>query len=289
MTGFGSSLAQRDGRLARVEVRSVNHRSLKIAVRSFPSLGAFEKNLRDLVGEALHRGAVDVLVVLTRSAEASASALQEERARAAVATLRRLADQLGLKDDLTARDLAQIPGLFDEAWEPPVADAEWPFVAETLRQALAQVGAMRRAEGASLATALAGHLAGIEAFANEARLFAPRVVERTREKLQARIRELRPDGGTPQDAQALEREVCFFADRADIQEEVDRLQSHVAQFRKALQDGGEVGKHLEFLAQEFLREINTCASKAADAAIISRAVAAKLAVEKIKEQAANIA
>ncbi|MDR1535559.1 MAG: DUF1732 domain-containing protein [Planctomycetota bacterium] len=93
---------------------------------------------------------------------------------------------------------------------------------------------------------------------------------------------------SPADGQALEREICLIADRADIQEELDRLSSHLGQYRSALAGGGEIGKRLEFLAQEFLREINTAAAKINDAETAREAVQAKLTVEKIKEQSANL-
>lgn len=288
MTGFGAGTAETDRVSARVEIKCVNNRGLKIAVKSRPGLGALEKNLRDLIAAEIKRGSVDVFVGLTRKVDAAHPPCNAELARSLVAGVRSLAAGLGIDDALTARDLLLIPGLFDDSAYAPAEEGEWPALEQAAAAALRQVAAMRLVEGAATASSvaeLAGELATFEA---EARRLAPLVVEKARERLRARLEEICPGGVRQADEQSLERELCFFADKADINEELDRLQSHLAQFKGLLEKGGEVGKRLEFLAQEFLREINTSASKANDVGIVSRAVEAKLAVEKIKEQAANL-
>lgn len=288
MTGFGAAMVTAADRTCRVEIRSVNHRGRKFTVRSRPPLGTHEKSLRDLLDETLRRGAVDVYVTLTRTLDESGLTICADKARTAVATIRHLATELGLDGDLTARDLLLVPGLLESATDEPVSAAEWPTVAAAVKSALKQVREMRRAEGAATVTRLREWGQQLEAFESTVRQQAPGVVVRTQERLRARIAELHSEGIDQNDERALERTLCLFADRVDINEELDRLASHCAQFRSALADGGEVGKHIEFIAQELLREINTLAAKANDAKIISAAVMAKLAVEKIKEQAANL-
>ncbi len=288
MTGFGAASAERGGLLARVEIRTVNHRGRKVSVRSRPGLGTFEKNVRDQVQERLHRGAVDIYVTLTRPVDESNLPVREPLARGMVAALQRLGTELGLDTNLSVRDLLLVPGLFDESAWVPVTEDEWPTVSEALAQALEQVLGMRRSEGEATARSLQKLTEPIAAFANEARGLVDELVERQRERLRARVREICKSGMRPLDEQAVEREVCLYADRSDIHEELDRLESHVGQFATTLQRGGEVGKRLEFLAQEFLRELNTCVSKVGDTGLIGSAVEAKAAVEKLKEQVANI-
>jgi uncharacterized protein (TIGR00255 family) len=288
MTGFGAGSAEAAAATARVEIRSVNHRGIKLTVRSRPPLGPLEKELRDLAGAELRRGSVDVYVTLTRLEGEDLVTVREGVARQAVSAVRRVAADLGLGGELEIGDLLRVPGLLEEETELPVTEEEWPLLEQAAREAVEQVVSMRRAEG----TTLTGHLreltGAIESFAVEARRQAPTVVERVRERLRSRLEEIRTSGLLEADEQGLEREICFHADRADITEELDRLHSHLDQFRGLLDAGGEVGKRLEFLAQEFLREINTAASKASDGAIVHAAVEAKQAVEKIKEQAANV-
>ncbi|MBN2714088.1 MAG: DUF1732 domain-containing protein, partial [Planctomycetes bacterium] len=190
--------------------------------------------------------------------------------------------------DLSISDLVHIPGLFDTGTECTINEDEWKVVEQAAQAAIEQVVEMRKNEGNATAESLLELIQPIEDFSVSAREAAPGVIERFRERITARIEELRKSGIDTGDRNALEREVCLFADRADINEEMDRLTSHISQFRQAIESGGEIGKRLEFLAQEFLREVNTTASKANDTAIVTKAVDAKLAVEKIKEQSANI-
>ena len=288
MTGFGVATAEIDSLTARLEIKSVNNRGLKISVRAKPSLGICEKHLRDLLSERLIRGSVDVFVTLERQSGTVSRAVCPEAARDAVAALRSLAGELGLEDNLSARDLALIPGIFDNSADQPLGEDEWPVIAEAAKAAMAQLVDMRKVEGAKLATVLANLADPIENFVAQTNIAAPLALDKARKRLAERLEEICPNGFTVGDNQALEREMCLIADRADIREELDRLHSHLGQYRDTLKKGGEIGKRLEFMAQEFLREINTAASKTNDTDIIQQAVAAKLAVEKIKEQSANL-
>lgn len=288
MTGFGVGSAEENGLSVRIEIKSVNNRGLKLTVRSRPSLGIFEKNLRDLAVERLTRGSIDVYVNFERLAGDEACPIRMEAAREAVAGLRRLAAELGLADTLSSRDLASIPGVFDHSAEEPATEAEWPTLERAFRMALDQAEEMRLAEGKKLREILLSLAEPLEEFLVRTGTAAPLALDRSRERLRQRLAELCPNGFAPADSQALEREMCLIADRADIREEMDRLGSHIAQYRAALGKGGEIGKRVEFLAQEFLREINTMASKTNDTEIIHEAVKAKLTVEKIKEQCANL-
>lgn len=286
MTGFGLGAAENEHATVRVELRSVNNRGQKLGVRARPSLGVYEKDLRDQIGEQLLRGSIDVTVSLTRKLSLDAAPVLEQTAAAAIHTIRTLADKLGLADNLSARDLLDIPGLFDAGLDESVTEAEWPLVQGALKTALAQMAAMRQAEGAATAQRLLQIVQAVEDFRVSARARAPEVVEKQRAKLRERLAEL--EQVRESDSAALERELLFFADRADINEEMDRLTSHVSQFRETIEKGGEIGKRLDFLAQEMLREVNTTASKANDLQLTKLAIDAKMSVEKIKEQAANI-
>ncbi len=288
MTGFGTGTAESAGLAVRVEIKSVNNRGLKVSVRSRPSLGVTEKNLRDMISARLVRGSIDVYVNFERLGEGIACPIRSEAAREAVASLRRLAAELDLDDTLSARDLAIIPGVFDHSAEEPATIDEWVVIELAVDQAIRQVEEMRRVEGKKLAGILVDLADPLEKFVEKTSVFAPEAVDRAREKLRQRLDEICPSGLMPGDNQALEREVCLIAEKADVREELDRLTSHIAQYRAALKKGGEIGKKIEFLSQEFLREINTTASKTNDTSVVMEAVQAKLVVEKIKEQCANL-
>jgi uncharacterized protein (TIGR00255 family) len=288
MTGFGVGAVEATGFSVRVEIKCVNNRGLKISVRSRPGLGVVEKKLRDLLSDRLARGSIDVFVNFERTDAGAACAIRADAAREAVQSLRRLAAELGLEDTLSSRDLALIPGVFDHSAEEPATDAEWEHIGGAAEQALRQVEEMRRAEGEKLAAILLDLANPLEAFVEQTNTLAPAALLRSRDRLRQRLEELFPAGLAAADHQALEREMCMVAERADVREELDRLTSHIAQYRAFLAKGGEIGKRLEFLSQEFLREINTTASKTNDTDIVQDAVQAKLTVEKIKEQCANL-
>ncbi len=288
MTGFGVGSADAEGVSVRVEVKAVNNRGLKVSVRSRPSLGVTEKNLRDLVGDRLRRGSVDVYVNFERRNDGVSCPIRAGAAGEAVAALRRIAAELGLEDNLSARDLASIPGVFEHSAEEPATAEEWKVIEKAVLQALEQVEDMRRAEGGKLIGFLASLADPLDHFLETTNRLAPGALAKARERLKSRLEEICTNGISAGDNQALEREMCLIAEKADVREELDRLASHLGQYRSSLAQGGEIGKKIEFLAQEFLREINTTASKTNDTDIIQEAVQAKLAVEKIKEQCANL-
>lgn len=286
MTGFGAAAITNENLAVRVEFRTVNNRGSKLNIRSRPSLNIYEKNLRELIASRLQRGSIEVNIEVTRHLNATQGAMIETLAGGVVATLRNVAQKLNLGGTLTINDLLNIPELFTEVLHEPLNASEWEILATVAETALQQLCTMRAVEGKTTATRLLEILTPIESFCQLARERTPLVVEKQREKLRQRIEEI----GNVRDVdhQSLEREIVFFADRVDINEELDRLTSHLEQFRTTINHGGEIGKRLEFLAQEFLREVNTTASKANDLTITSAAVGAKTAIEKIKEQAANL-
>lgn len=286
MTGFGTASAECEGSSIRLELKSVNHRGMKINVRSRPALGVFEKKVLDAIKKKLRRGAVDINISLTRQISIDQSPLLAETAKASVTAIRQIGEQLNLQDELSSRDLLLIPGLFDAGLGEPVTEQEWAVAEGALESSLEQLLQMREKEGEATVKKLLEVIEPVKIFRENALRRAPEVVARQREKLQSRLDELEAKRSC--DEQALERELVFFADRADINEEMDRLESHLDQFAAIIKKGGELGKRLDFVAQEILREVNTTASKANDTEITSLAVEAKMAVEKIKEQAANL-
>lgn len=286
MTGFGSGSHTIESTTIRFEIKSVNNRGLKINVRSRPSIGTYEKPLRDLIGTKISRGSVDINISINRESAIDNSLEVETIATNTVEAIHNIAGKIGLAQDLTAKDIFLIPGIFDNKSHDAVTEEEWASILKCANEALAQLMEMRQIEGEATASRLLELVQPVEVFRTEAIKIAPNVVERQMEKLKNRLNEL--DSIRPCDEQALEREVAFFADKVDINEEMDRLESHLSQFRSTISTGGEIGKRIDFLTQEILREINTTASKASDKDITTFAVNAKMAVEKIKEQAANM-
>lgn len=289
MTGRGAAAAA--GRLARVEVElsSVNRKQLDVDVGLPRFLAAYESRVLETVQSRLSRGRVtgDVRVTWAEAAQAAGAKVDLGLARAAVGALRAAAKKLDLPDDLKASALLALPGLVALEHGERDLEALWPTVRQALEAALAKLQAMRKKEGAALGRDLRARLGILRKLAQEIAARAPGVAETHRANLLKRIAAALPGSDLAADERLL-KEVALFADKADVTEELVRLASHFRQAEDALKAGGVVGRALDFLVQEMGREINTIGSKANDAEIARRVVAAKAELERFREQVQNV-
>ena len=289
MTGRGAGAAF--GRLARVEVElsSVNRKQLDVDVGLPRFLASFESRVQELVQSRLSRGRVtgEIRVTWAEAAQASGAQVDVGLARATVAALRAAAKKLGLPDDLKASALLSLQGLVALEHGERDLEALWPSVRKALEAALAKLQAMRKKEGAALGRDLQGRLATLRTLVGEIAARAPRVAETYRANLLKRIAAALPDADLAGDERLL-KEVALFADKADVAEELVRLDSHFRQADGLLKTGGVAGRTLDFLVQEMGREINTIGSKANDGDVARRVVACKAELERFREQVQNI-
>ncbi len=289
MTGFGSSYIERAGIKFQIQLRCVNQKGLRVNVKSKFSIGVLEKTARELIAKNIKRGNVDLFIEYTRTELSPDSMINQKMAKIVVDTYRSLISQNNLKDEIAISDIIRFPGIFDKEMITEFTDEESEVLIESVNKALELANKMRLNEGRATAEVLLGHLSSIEKFVEFAEKRSPVVVNNTQLKIKDRLAELESHLQNHELDQAIiEREVMIFADRSDISEETDRLNNHIKQFRDTVCAGGEAGKKLEFIAQEMLRETNTIASKGSDAEILTAAIESKLAIEKIKEQVANI-
>lgn len=289
MTGRGVAAAA--GRLARVEVElsSVNRKQLDVDVGLPRCLASFAAPVQQRVQSRLARGRVtgEIRATWTEAAQASGARVDLGLARAAVEALRAAAKKLDLPDDLQASDLLALPGLVTLERSARDLETLWPLVRQALDAALAKLQAMRKKEGAALGRDLRARLATLRKLAREIAARAPGVAATYRANLLARIAAALPGSDLAADERLL-KEVALFADKADVAEELVRLDSHFRQAEDLLKQGGVVGRALDFLVQEMGREINTVGSKANDAEIARRVVAAKAELERFREQVQNV-
>ena len=289
MTGRGTGAAA--GRLARVEVElsSVNRKQLDVDVGLPRFLSSFESRVQELVQGRLSRGRVtgEIRVTWAEAAQAAGARVDLGLARATVTALRAAAKKLGLPDDLKASALLSLPGLVALEHGERDLEALWPSVRKALEAALAKLQAMRKKEGAALGRDLQGRLATLRTLVGEIAARAPRVAETYRANLLKRIAAALPDADLAGDERLL-KEVALFADKADVAEELVRLDSHFRQADGLLKTGGVAGRTLDFLVQEMGREINTIGSKANDGDVARRVVACKAELERFREQVQNI-
>lgn len=288
MTGYGRAEVAGPRLTVSVECRSVNHRHLDIALKLPRALVAYEPDARRLVQASVQRGRIDVSASLMPAGGGGGIlSVNLAQAREYEAAARALADGLGLTPSLRIEWLLAQPGVLARDAEPVVAPEEgWALVARALEAALADLVARREAEGKALAQEL-GTLH--ETLDGEVALIAARVPKaqarraaRLRERVQALLGEIPVDQGR------LATEVAALAERADITEELARLRAHLGELRARIDEGGTVGRPLDFLIQEINREVNTVGSKADDLEVSQAVIAAKATLEKVREQVQNI-
>jgi uncharacterized protein (TIGR00255 family) len=263
------------------ELRAVNHRFLELGVRLPDELRALEPALRERVAARIARGKLDFALRL-RAPEGD-GALRIDPTR--VAQLSELALDLGasfpnLRTDLT--ELLQFPGVLqNRAIDPAALQVEALALLDDL---LDQFVAAREREGAKLAAAISERVDAIAARASEARGLIPQVRAGQRQKLEARLGEISRSA----DPARLEQELVLWLQKLDVDEELDRLDSHVKEIRRVLKQRDPVGRRLDFLLQEFNREANTFGSKSVDVRTTNLAVELKVLIDQIREQAQNI-
>lgn len=286
MTGYGRTLCVQDGREMTVEVKSVNHRFLDVSPRLPRHLGFAEDMLRKLIGENMQRGHVDVFVTY-RNSRSDARKVTCDAALAAAYrdAMKELSVATGAENNVTLYEYAQLPDVLTVTEQEEDREAVSALLRDTLLGALREADAMRLREGEALKADLSFHLEQLENLRQQIASRAPGVTEDYRVRLLQRIEEC---GVTEIDQQRLIQEVAIFADRAAIDEEISRLDSHIRQAYKLMDGEAVCGSKLNFLVQEMNREVNTIGSKAMDASIAKMVVDAKSEIEKLREQIQNV-
>jgi len=288
MTGFGLGEAPlHDGRVI-VEIRGVNSRFLDLRVRVPQQLAGLSMFIEQTAREKLARGRYEV-AVRTEGGTLPPPELDRQRAEAAFRALLELRDSLAPEAEVPFSMLMAVPDLFSTSPDRGLDEAR-VAVAEAIAKAIRAMDEMREREGEALAKDLAGRIATMRELAAKIAEQGPVMVETYRRRLKERVDKLVANlpGVEAIDPARLEQEVILFADRSDITEELTRLESHLSQFEKYLNDPQLVGKRLDFLLQELLREINTIGSKSQDAQIAHTVVEMKAEIERMREQVQNV-
>lgn len=284
MTGFAGAESQHEfGRLA-WELRSVNHRYLEIGMRLPEDFRAIEGEIRKVLGETLSRGKVDAILRFTPEDSASAGrlSLNEPLAGQLLSLHGELQSLAGKPGDPDLMSVLRWSGVVRE--EPPDPEPLHEAALDLLREATANLHEARGREGGELEKALRERLEGIVHWVAEIRGWLPEIRDALRQKMLDRIDELQQ----PLDPGRLEQEVAFLAQKIDVDEELDRLDAHVAEAKRVLDLHEPVGRRLDFLMQEFNRESNTLSSKSVDQRTSQAAVELKVLVEQMREQVQNV-
>ena len=287
MTGFGKGEADADGYRASVEARSVNGRYGEVSVHLPRMLAELEPRIKEIVLATLSRGRVDVSVILKgEGEEVGIPVLNVEVLDAYREGLEALKARIDGCGEVDALQVAMLPNVFGFEAPTPDTEAVWAVLEPACRGAVAQCQAMRQTEGKKLARDLVSRVRALETLLSQVEALAPLRVAAVRQKVEEKLHEfLVPE---QVDQNRLLMEVALLAERSDITEECVRFHSHNAQFLQTLERDEAVGRRLNFLLQEMLREANTIGSKSGDADIAHLVVEMKEEIEKLREQVQNI-
>ncbi len=288
LTGYGRAEVEDGDLRLSVEIRSVNNRFLEIGAKLPRSLANQEMELRAQVRNHVDRGKINLFIQEDRSTVRQAKLrFDQDAARALAEGLRELGGSVGVKDDLTLADLVHLVEWFTGENGDEDSEHRLKLAIRGIDAAFDEFDKMRAEEGENLEADFRQRLESILGVLAKVETKTEVVREGQLEKLRERIE--RYVTSDQVDESRLEQEVAYILDRLDITEEIVRLRSHVQLFQTALDDGGSVGKRLNFILQEMNREINTIGSKCQDAETASWVVEMKEEAEKIREQVQNVA
>src|SRR2546426_5589502 len=287
MTGYGRAEIHHDGTKFSVELNSVNRKQSDIVINLPRDLAELEPRIRQTINESISRGRTNANITFHSGRNGARHlALDTELARSYHEAMRSLQKELNAPGEITIGAILQAPGVMRLPEQVVNAEEAWPAIDRALRAALADLIKMREREGRHLAKDLIHRLKAMRKKLKEIRALHPDVVKKYRSALLDRIQ--KAGLPIPSDDERIIKEITFFADRADISEELTRLESHLAQFAHHLRKNEPVGRTLEFITQEIFRELNTLGAKSNDAGISQHVVACKSELEKIREQIQNL-
>ena len=292
MTGFARARRSVGEGEVVVSVKTLNHRSLDVHVHAPTAADPYENAVRSLVKSRLVRGHVEVRISLPPAgANGAAASLNRRLLEEYLDAFRQAAREHGLDVQPDLNAALRMPGMFAEAPDSELPPGTEAAMLEALGAALDELNEFRAREGAEIAREMVGHNTRLGVLASEMETIRATAQEVFQNRLMERVKELLK--GVQIDPQRLAQEAALLADRSDIGEELARLKIHAGQLALLLDSGGESGKKLDFLLQEMNRETNTILSKTTGAGeiglkITELALAAKAAIEKIREQSLNL-
>jgi len=283
MTGFARQSAETALGALTWELRAVNHRYLDVQFKLPDELRPKEQAFRQQIGDRLKRGKVECAFHFRRAFdESSEMQVNDELVKLLATRLETIAAALHDADDVNPMDILRWPGVIQQSeveMEPLFAAAS-----ALLDEAIDAMSSMRASEGERIANMLESRCVDIDAIAKSVRTRMPEVLEASRLKQRERIERLCVDA----DPERLEVELALVAQKIDVDEELDRLDSHIIEIRGTLAKDEAVGRRLDFLMQELNREANTLGSKSADTETTKAAVELKVLIEQMREQIQNV-
>jgi len=287
MTGFGKAIGETSRWVVVAELRSFNGRGFKFHANLPRGLTCLEPRLRALVRERVDRGSIELQVTADDKEAYKTVRILPEAVREYCNAIGKALAESGLDLAVQVGDITELPGVLIEE-KSEVGEDLSQLVVQVLSEALSNMVAMRRAEGAVLDREIRGYLSRLSAISRRLAEIHAAATHEYQERLRSRFTAALAASGVPAQSGDINRELIYYMERTDISEELTRLDSHIAQFISFLDRGGAIGRELEFVAREMLRECNTISDKSVSSDVDETMVEFGGIVERIREQVANI-
>ena len=298
MTGYGKGFAENENARVTIEMKSVNHRYLDLNIKLPKKLNFLESLIRNKISESIFRGKVDVYITLNEHSDACYKvsvndiiacykvSVNDIIAKEYYDSISAMAEKLGIDNDLKASNIVRLPDVIELEETDSDEDELKALVLSALSDCINQFVEARIAEGARLEADLVAKMDEMLVLVDKLEKRSPIIIEEYKTRLTTKIHELLEDNHI--DESRIAQEVTMYADKVCIDEEMVRLKSHVAETRSVFNLDKEVGRKLDFLAQELNREANTILSKSTDVEIADIGITLKTLIEKVREQIQNI-
>jgi uncharacterized protein (TIGR00255 family) len=287
MTGYGKGFAENESARVTIEMKSVNHRYLDLNIKLPKKLNFLESLIRNKISESIFRGKVDVYITLNEHSDACYKvSINDIIAKEYFDSIAEMAEKLGVENDMKASNIVRLPDVIELEETDSDEDSLKELVLSALSDCINQFVDSRIAEGARLEKDLVSKMDEMLVLVDKLEKRSPVIIEEYKERLTTKIHELLEDNNI--DENRIAQEVTIYADKVCIDEEMVRLKSHVAETRSVFELDKEVGRKLDFLAQELNREANTILSKSTDVEIADIGITLKTLIEKVREQIQNI-
>ncbi len=289
MTGYGKAVATYQDKTIHVEVKALNSKALDCSTRLAPVYREKEMEIRKAIQESVVRGKIDFSIWVEKEVSSDAQTINMPLFKNYYEQLVAAADSVGIKDDVTnsadwMKMIMRMPDIMSRQEVEILTDQEWAAARKAVDEALCNLEAFRRQEGAALKKKFEEKLDNIARLMGEIEPYEQSRVEKIRQRLVENLKNL-PD--VEYDKNRLEQELIYYIEKLDISEEKQRLTNHLKYFRETMEEAQSQGKKLGFIAQEMGREINTTGSKSNQAEMQNIVVQMKDELEQIKEQVLN--
>ncbi len=289
MTGYGEAQDEQDDLTVSVEIRSINNKYFKLNVRATEGYASLEPQIDALVRGTIRRGTVQVTLRVQRQTSGNQYQINNQVLENYLKQLQAFSNQQQSPQPITLESLLLLPGVIDEVvTSHSNAIQHWDCIAKVIASALKDANRMRLEEGQAMAKDLISNCNRITDELDQIEQRASNVVDDYRIRITDRVNRMLAEFEITVQPTDLIREIAMFAEKADIAEEVVRLQSHLEQFHTVMQASESPGRKLEFLTQEMFRETNTIGSKANDSEIGRHVIEIKSAIERMREMIQNV-